>query len=72
MDRMNVPFLAVIRHGITEGIIHVMNASSIQNPSLTFSFIHEIKTGKFGFNSSKILLTYHDFTNMIKWCVNMF
>ena len=68
--------MAVIRHGITEGIIHEMNGSSavssVQNPSLTFSFIHEIKTGEFGFNSSKNLETYHDFTNMIKWCVNMF
>ena len=50
--KRNVPFLAIIRHGITEEIILEVNGSSavtsFQNSSLTFSFTHDIKTGQFG------------------------
>ena len=49
--------LSIIRHVITEEIILEMNGSfavtSFQNPSLTFSFTHEIKTGKFGWTTVK-------------------
>ena len=54
--KRNVPFLAIIIHGITEEIILEMNGSSavtFQNPSFTFSFTHEIKIERFCWTAVK-------------------
>ena len=50
-DERNVFVMALIRHGITEQIIHGVNRSSavtslIRNISLTSLFTHVIKTAK--------------------------